>query len=56
LEEDLNVNDYMVNEKLPRDLKSLEEQVATLTRISLMPAMGQDDIDAINAKVSEEGD
>ncbi|XP_018021151.1 intraflagellar transport protein 81 homolog [Hyalella azteca] len=51
LEEDLNVNDYMVNEKLPRDLKSLEEQVATLTRISHMPAMGQDDIDAINAKI-----
>ncbi|KAF2366713.1 hypothetical protein FHG87_002527 [Trinorchestia longiramus] len=51
LEEDLNVNNYMVNEKLPRDLKNLEEQVATLTNISRMPALGQDDINAINARI-----
>ena len=51
LEEDVNVNNYMVNEKLPTDLSALEVQVTALNRISQMPAMGQDDIDQFNVKV-----
>ena len=51
MEEDLNVNSYMVKEKLPADLKTLEDQVSALTKVAHLPAMGQQDLDQLNEKV-----
>jgi len=53
LEEDVNVNKYVVTEKLPRDLRSLEVSVQTLSKIVNMPAMGQQDIETLNRKVRQ---
>ena len=51
MEEDLNVNKYVVTEKLPKELASLDRHVATLEKIAQMPALGQQDLENINKRV-----
>ncbi|XP_045594415.2 intraflagellar transport protein 81 homolog [Procambarus clarkii] len=51
LEEDVNVNSYIVKEKLPKELTTKERQVSTLQRVAAQPAMGQQEIDAVNKQI-----
>lgn len=51
LEEDVNVNTYIVKEKLPKELTAKQRYVTTLQRVAAQPAMGQQEIDSVNKQV-----
>ncbi|KAG7157671.1 Intraflagellar transport protein 81-like [Homarus americanus] len=51
LEEDVNVNTYIVKEKLPKELSAKERYVAILERVAAQPAMGQQEIDSVNKQI-----
>ncbi|KAB7496012.1 Intraflagellar transport protein 81-like protein [Armadillidium nasatum] len=53
LEEEVNVNNYIANEKLPKELTGKKKLVETLKRVADEPAMGQQEIDMINKKVGK---
>lgn len=51
LEEDVNVNTYIVKEKLPKELAAKQRYVTTLQRVAAQPAMGQQEIDSVNKQI-----
>lgn len=51
LEEDVNVNSYIVNDKLPKEVAAKQRIVSTLQRVAAQPAMGQQELDAVNKQV-----
>ena len=52
LEEDVNVNTFIVKEKLPKEVAAKQQLVSTLQKVAAQPAMGQQELDAINKKVT----
>lgn len=52
LEEEVNVNSYIVKEKIPRELKGKQKLVTTLQKVTNEPAIGQQEIEALNKKVT----
>lgn len=51
LEEDVNVNSYIVNDKLPKEVAAKQRIVSTLQRVAAQPAMGQQELEAVNKQV-----
>ena len=51
LEEETRTNQYMVKEKLPKELNLKRKAVSDLSRVVSEPAMGQADLEAIQQKV-----
>ncbi|XP_068230834.1 intraflagellar transport protein 81 homolog [Palaemon carinicauda] len=51
LEEDVNVNSYIVKEKLPKELKTKQRRVDILQRVVAQPAMGQHELDSVNKQI-----
>ncbi|XP_063876497.1 intraflagellar transport protein 81 homolog [Scylla paramamosain] len=51
LEEDMNVNSYIVKEKLPKEVAMRQRLVETLQRVAAQPAMGQQEIDQVNKQI-----
>ncbi|XP_064099976.1 intraflagellar transport protein 81 homolog [Macrobrachium nipponense] len=51
LEEDVNVNTYIVKEKLPKELKTKQRRVEILQRVVAQPAMGQNELDSVNKQI-----
>ncbi|XP_045130561.1 intraflagellar transport protein 81 homolog [Portunus trituberculatus] len=51
LEEDMNVNSYIVKEKLPKEVAVRQRLVETLQRVAAQPAMGQQEIDQVNKQI-----
>ena len=43
---------YMTTEQLPKEIASKKKMAQDLQRVVAEPAMGQSDLDAINAKVN----
>jgi intraflagellar transport protein 81 len=52
LEEEVRVNAYIVEEKLPRELASKKRHVATLDQVANGPAMGHSDLQNVRNKVN----
>ncbi|XP_076030655.1 intraflagellar transport protein 81 homolog [Oratosquilla oratoria] len=51
LEEDVNVNSYIVKDKLPKELASKRQYVATLQRVVNEPALGPPEMENLNQKI-----
>ncbi|XP_050724013.1 intraflagellar transport protein 81 homolog [Eriocheir sinensis] len=51
LEEDMNVNSYIVKEKLPKEILARRRLVETLQRVAAQPAMGQNELEAVNKQI-----
>lgn len=51
LDEETRTNEYMVKEKLPKELAAMKKAVSDLQRVVQEPAMGQSDLDAIHEKI-----
>lgn len=51
LEEETRTNQYMVKEKLPKELNLKRKAVSDLSRVVSEPAMGQADLEGIQQKV-----
>lgn len=47
----MNVNSYIVKEKLPKELALKQRLVETLQQVAAQPAMGQQEIDQVNKQV-----
>lgn len=52
LQEEIKFNTYMVSEKLPKELEGRRRVVQYLQRVVLEPAMGPDELDELEGKVS----
>ncbi|XP_067948195.1 intraflagellar transport protein 81 homolog [Watersipora subatra] len=52
LEEEVKINTYMVNEKIPKELQSKKKYVQDLQKVVTEPAMGQTDLDELNGQVA----
>ena len=44
MEEETNVNKYIVTQKLPKEMASKKKIVESLMRVTNLPALGQNDI------------
>ena len=44
MEEETNVNKYIVTQKLPKEMSSKKKIVESLLRVTNLPALGQNDI------------
>lgn len=53
LEEEIKINSYMVFEKLPKELKSMQRTVQYLHRVATEPAMGQADLHELEDKIKD---
>ncbi len=51
LEEESKVNEYMVRDKLPKEVAVARKVTTELQKIVSEPAMGQADLDEINNRV-----
>ncbi len=51
LEEETNVNTYIVTQKLPKEIASKQKAVESLMRVTELPALGQDDVNEIKEKI-----
>ncbi|MPC32901.1 Intraflagellar transport protein 81 [Portunus trituberculatus] len=47
----MNVNSYIVKEKLPKEVAVRQRLVETLQRVAAQPAMGQQEIDQVNKQI-----
>jgi intraflagellar transport protein 81 len=52
LEEETNVNTYIVKQKLPKEIDTRDKEVEILHLILSEPAMSREDLDALNSKVT----
>jgi intraflagellar transport protein 81 len=52
LEEETNVNTYIVKQKLPKEIDARHKEVEILHLILSEPAMSREDLDALNSKVT----
>ena len=50
MEEETNVNKYIVTQKLPKEMSSKKKVVESLTRVTNLPALGQNDITEVRVK------
>ena len=50
MEEETNVNKYIVTQKLPKETSSKKKVVESLTRVTNLPALGQNDITEVRVK------
>ncbi|CAG0892043.1 unnamed protein product, partial [Darwinula stevensoni] len=53
LEEEVRVNTYIVEEKLPRELAQKKIGVETMQRVAAEPAMGQNELQNIKSKIAQ---
>ncbi|XP_072921718.1 intraflagellar transport protein 81 homolog [Hemitrygon akajei] len=53
LDEEIKFNTYMVSDKLPKELESKKKTVNFLQKVALEPAMGQSDLNDLEAKIKE---
>jgi len=53
LEEENQVNVYMANEKIPKELESKKQYMETLQKVADEPAMGQNELESLNDKIKE---
>ena len=51
LEEETNVNTYIVKQKLPKEIDTKHKEVDILQLVLSEPAMGRAELDALNTKV-----
>lgn len=51
LDEEVRTNTYMMKDQLPKEIASKKQLTQDLQRVVAEPAMGQSDLDNINAKV-----
>ena len=51
IEEETRVNEYIVKQKLPKELEAQSKVVDSLQRVIAQPALGQDDIKALKEKI-----
>lgn len=51
LEEENQVNTYMCNEKIPKEIENKKKYGENLQRVASEPAMSNSDLDALNAKI-----
>ena len=54
LEEETKINQYMLKDKLPKEVNIRRKTVADLQRVVNEPAMGQADLEQIKDKVSSQ--
>ncbi|NXT82736.1 IFT81 protein, partial [Zapornia atra] len=53
LEEEINFNSYLVNEKLPTELESKKNSTYFLQKVVAEPAMNQSDLNVLEIKINE---
>ncbi|RLV99925.1 hypothetical protein DV515_00009305 [Chloebia gouldiae] len=53
LEEEINFNSYLVNEKIPREMESKKTSVYFLQKVVAEPAMTQADLTALESEIEE---
>uniref|UniRef100_A0A8D2N6V3 Intraflagellar transport protein 81 homolog n=1 Tax=Zonotrichia albicollis TaxID=44394 RepID=A0A8D2N6V3_ZONAL len=53
LEEEINFNSYLVNEKIPREMESKKTSVYFLQKLVAEPAMTQADLSALESEIEE---
>lgn len=53
LEEENEVNKYLCDEKIPKEIENMQAACINLENVMNVPAMGQSDLDEIHEKVSE---
>uniref|UniRef100_A0A3B3DY29 Intraflagellar transport protein 81 homolog n=1 Tax=Oryzias melastigma TaxID=30732 RepID=A0A3B3DY29_ORYME len=53
LEEEIQINSYMVSEKLPKELESLRRTVQYLQKVAAEPAMGQPNIRELEDRIRD---
>ncbi|XP_038008722.1 intraflagellar transport protein 81 homolog isoform X2 [Motacilla alba alba] len=53
LEEEINFNSYLVNEKIPREMESKKTSVYFLQKVVAEPAMTQTDLTAVESEIEE---
>ncbi|XP_062999980.1 intraflagellar transport protein 81 homolog [Elgaria multicarinata webbii] len=53
LEEETKFNTYLVSEKFPRELESKKQSLHLLQKVVAEPAMGQSDLNELEAKINE---
>ena len=51
LEEENRINNFMLKDKLPKEITTRRKACSDLQRVVAEPAMGQSDLDEINKKV-----
>lgn len=52
IEEETRLNSYIVNEKLPKEIKQRKLELEILEKVSSEPAFGRAELNKINTKVS----
>jgi intraflagellar transport protein 81 len=50
MEEETNVNTYIVTQKLPKEIASKKKVVESLMRVTELPALGKEDVSEVKQK------